>query len=213
VGQGAAGAGSCATVLDVAGAAAGAGGESAAGGGGSTGGVVGGSTGGVLVSTGGVESAGVVGVVGGVVFGGVPAGGLGGVVPGCVPPDAGLRTGVVDVRRATGGVYFGDGARPPPRSAPAREDTFVVPLVDVVVAGTSLVDCGTTSTVPASGADVLDAGPCAAATWTPRSGAEPMTLTATTPATAVTRTPAAAPRTGSLRYAGRGSRWLPTYCM
>ena len=114
------------------------------------------------------------------------------------------------------GVNLGDGARPPPRSAPAREDTFVVPSLDVVVAGTSLVDSGTTSTLSALvDEDEVDdvPGPCAAATWTPRSGAEPMTLTATTPAIAVTRTPAAAPRTGSRRYAGRGSRWLPTYCM
>lgn len=116
---------------------------------------------------------------------------------------------VVELRAVVAGVNFGDGARPPPRSAPAREETFVVPSFDVVVAGTSLVDCGTTSTLSSTAADddVDDVpGPCAAATWTPRSGAEPMTLTATTPAMAVTSTPAAAPRTGSRRYAGRGSR-------
>ena len=184
----------------------------AAGGGGSV-------AGGELVSTGGEDVGGVDEGAGGDDAGAVEVGlgavGFGDVEPVLVAvPEAGRRTGVVVVVRA-GGVYVGDGARPPPRSAPAREETFVVPFFEVVVAGTSLVVCGTTSTVPASGGLVpaLDEGAWAAATWTPRSGAEPMTLTATTPAIAVTRTPAAAPSTGSLRYAGLGSRWLPTYCM
>ncbi len=56
-------------------------------------------------------------------------------------------------------------------------------------------------TIPASVELELDVPGWAAAasTCTPRSGASPMTFIATTPAIAVTRTPAAAPSTGSRR--------------
>jgi hypothetical protein len=73
---------------------------------------------------------------------------------------------------------------------------LVVGLVDGVVVSRTVTDGS--EPVVASDAEVL--GRVAApATSTAPSGAFPMTLTATTPASAVTRTPVAAPRTGSRR--------------
>ena len=160
------------------------------------GGVVVGGGGGVVVGGGGVVVGGF--VVGGlVVVGGFVVGGLVvvaffvvflvvffvvAVVPGRFVVVAGGRYVVVT----------GTGCRTPDR-------------VDAVVLGVGTADGEVSTTVTdgsepvvASDADVL--GRVAApATSTVPSGAFPMTLTATTPASAVTRTPVAAPRTGSRR--------------
>jgi hypothetical protein len=123
------------------------------------------------------------------------------VVPGRVVVVVVRRAEVVVVRRY---VVVRAGGRPPPRSAPARDDG------EFVAFGTSLAVTWGTRVTPVSvpvtasdssaGSRTPDVGPVAAlATSMPRSGALPITLTATTPATATTNTAAAEPRTGSRR--------------